>query len=162
LTNSFEWRGAFEGAEVGLLHADSFGSVGDTAPETDWQSMVLGHSLGWVTARDEDRRLVGFVNVIWDGASHAWLQDVMVSSSARHHGVGTRLVAIARGACTRAGCAWLHVDFAENLVPFYVGACGFQPTAAGLIRLDQLDEVDQLDEIDQLDQVAGFDRFESP
>jgi GNAT superfamily N-acetyltransferase len=162
LTNNFEWRGAFESAEVSLLHADSFGNAPDNAPETDWRSMVLAHGLGWVTARDEDQGLIGFVNVIWDGGSHAWVQDVMVSSSARHHGVGTRLVAVARGACMRAGCAWLHVDFAEDLRPFYLGACGFQPSAAGLIRLDQLDEVEQLDEIDQLDQVGGLDPFESP
>jgi GNAT superfamily N-acetyltransferase len=150
LTESFEWRGAFESAEISLLHADAFGSTSHAAPETDWRSIVRAHSLGWVTARDEDRRLIGFVNVIWDGGAHAWLQDVMVSSSARHHGVGTRLVAMARGASTRAGCAWLHVDFAEDLGPFYLSACGFHPTAAGLILLGRLD------------QVEGFDPVESP
>ena len=152
MTDSIEWRGEFESAEVSLLHADAFGSTSDAAPgtsdaaqETDWRWLVRAHSLGWVTARGEDRRLIGFVNVIWDGGAHAWIQDVMVSSSARHRGVGTRLVALARGAGTRAGCTWLHVDFAENLGPFYLEACGFQPTAAGLMRLNRLDRFDPVE-----------------
>ena len=29
-----------------------------------------------------------------------------------------------------------HVDFDEHLRPFYLGACGFAPTSAGLIVLD--------------------------
>jgi hypothetical protein len=39
------------------------------------------------------------------------------------------------GAARAAGCEWLHVDFGEHLAAFYVGACGFRPTPAGLIRL---------------------------
>jgi hypothetical protein len=29
----------------------------------------------------------------------------------------------------------LHVDFDDELDPFYFGACGFIPTRAGLLRL---------------------------
>jgi len=35
-----------------------------------------------------------------------------------------------------AGCEWLHVDFEDHLGPFYFGRCGFRPTSAGLLRLD--------------------------
>jgi GNAT superfamily N-acetyltransferase len=148
-----QWRGEFESAEVGLLHADAFGSPADTEAEaeadagaadaadaaerqTDWRSTVAAHSLGWVTARDEGARLIGFANVIWDGGAHAWIQDVMVSSSSRNNGLGTRLVTAAREAATQAGCQWLHVDFEESLRPFYLDACGFAPATAGLIRLE--------------------------
>jgi hypothetical protein len=34
-----------------------------------------------------------------------------------------------------AGCEWLHVDFEPELRRFYLDACGFRPTDAGLIRL---------------------------
>ena len=34
-----------------------------------------------------------------------------------------------------AGCTWLHVDFEEHLHEFYLNACGFTPTTAGLIAL---------------------------
>jgi hypothetical protein len=34
-----------------------------------------------------------------------------------------------------AGMAWLHVDFEGHLRDFYLGACGFTSTDAGLIAL---------------------------
>ncbi len=126
------WRGAFDDAEVDALHAEGFDSPdGAGSPRS---AQVGAHSLGWVTARAESR-LVGFVNVIGDGGVHAWLQDVVVAAEARRHGVGTSLVAAARDGARDAGCEWLHVDFEEDLEPFYLGACGFSSTAAGLMRL---------------------------
>jgi GNAT superfamily N-acetyltransferase len=102
--------------------------------ETDWNSLLERQSLGWVTARDDDQ-LLGFVNVIWDGGAHAWIQDVMVSSTSRRMGIGTKLVSVACQHAKDAGCEWLHVDFEERLGLFYFVACGFEPTTAGLIRL---------------------------
>ena len=78
---------------------------------------------------------MGFVNVPWDGLVHAWLQDTMVASDARHRGVGTELVKAAVREARSAGCEWLHVDFGEQLRPFYLDACGFSPTDAGLMAL---------------------------
>jgi GNAT superfamily N-acetyltransferase len=128
----FEWRGFINNREVNSLHVDAFGA--DNSTETDWISLVQTNSLGWVTARDE-RRLVGFVNVISDGQTHAWIQDVMVFSGSRHMGIGSQLVAVAREASKEAGCKSLHVDFEEHLGGFYFQACGFRPTTAGLINL---------------------------
>lgn len=91
------------------------------------------HSLGWVTARNGNA-LVGFVNVPWDGLLHAWIQDVIVATSHRHQGIGSGMVAVVRDEAHRAGCEWLHVDFDPDLDAFY-RACGFTPTAAGLIAL---------------------------
>ena len=34
-----------------------------------------------------------------------------------------------------AGCEWLHVDFEEDLRAFYLGACRFTSTPAGVIAL---------------------------
>lgn len=103
--------------------------------EWDWLAQVERHSMGWVTARDDNGVLVGFVNVIWDGLVHAWIQDVMVASTARHRGVGVQLVAAARDQCRDAGCEWLHVDFDDDLSDFYIDACGFSPASAGLMEL---------------------------
>ncbi len=97
-------------------------------------AQVERHSLGWVVARD-DQALVGFANVVWDGLVHAWLQDVMVATSARRRGIGVGLVSRAREGATSAGCEYLHVDFDDELRPFYFDACGFTPTNAGLIEL---------------------------
>ena len=57
--------------------------------------------------------------------------------SARGHGVATELVGIARQHAAAAGCEWLHVDFDDDLRPFYFDACGFTPTNAGLIALQE-------------------------
>ncbi len=106
--------------------------------EDDWQTLVNEHSLGWVTARDGES-LVGFVNVVWDGLVHAWFQDEMVSTESRHRGIGVRLIEMARDQAKAARCERLHVDFDDNLRPFYFEAAGFTPTNGGLINLAELD-----------------------
>lgn len=136
MTIIYEWRGEFENSELSDLHRDAFESRADARIEADWKSVLERHSLGWVTARDGNH-LLGFVNVIWDGHVHAWIQDVMVNSASRNVGMGSQLVATAREASRDAGCEWLHVDFEERLSKFYLNACGFEPTTAGLIRLGQ-------------------------
>jgi GNAT superfamily N-acetyltransferase len=128
----YEWRGAFANDEVNALHAQAFETRVFDASEWNWEQLVAEHSLGWVVARDGGE-LVGFVNVLWDGLVHAWIQDVM--SARRGLGIGTQLVGVARDQARAAGCEWLHVDFDEHLRPFYFDACGFTPTTAGLISL---------------------------
>jgi GNAT superfamily N-acetyltransferase len=128
---SYRWRGEFTNDEVNILHADAFEH---RVFDDDWQQLVNSHSLGWVLARQGDH-LVGFVNVIWDGLAHAWIQDTIVAPTARHRGVGTQLVKTVERAARTAGCEWLHVDFDDHLRAFYFESCGFTPTNAGLIDL---------------------------
>ena len=127
----YQWRGAIDNDALENLHAEGFGR----APgHYDWRSQLEGHSLGWVTARDGGR-LIGFVNVAWDGATHAFILDTLVASDVRRGGVGTRLVELAVLESRAAGCEWLHVDFEDQVRDFYFTACGFEPTNAGLIAL---------------------------
>jgi GNAT superfamily N-acetyltransferase len=133
-----EWRGEFDNAEVNELHAEAFETRVFDASEWNWVELVHRHSLGWVVARVGDE-LVGFVNVLWDGSVHSWIQDVMVRTANRHQGIGQRLVAVARDGARAAGCEWLHVDFDDELRDFYHGACGFTPTNGGLIALQDPD-----------------------
>jgi GNAT superfamily N-acetyltransferase len=135
MTIAFQWRGSFTSDELNALHAEAFGTRVFDASEWDWATQVRDHSLGWVVARDDGGRLVGFVNVPWDGLVHAWIQDTMVAANARRRGIGSRMVAIAVEEARRAGCEWMHVDFDDDLRPFYLEACGFTPTNAGLISL---------------------------
>jgi GNAT superfamily N-acetyltransferase len=128
------WRAPFTSAEVNALHAECFETRVHSDEEWDWARLREQHSLGWVSAR-ESGALVGFANLLWDGLTHAWIQDVMVSPALRHAGIGTHLVATVRDHAREAGCEWLHVDFEEYLTPFYLGACGFTATRAGVIRL---------------------------
>ncbi|MFF4483532.1 GNAT family N-acetyltransferase [Streptomyces melanosporofaciens] len=131
MTITYEWRGDFDNAAVNALHAEAFGHA---QMPIDWQTQVHRHSLGWVCAR-EDGRLVGFVNVAWDGGVHAFVLDTMVAQGMRKTGVGTELVTTTAQGARAADCEWLHVDFEEHLRPFYFDACGFRPTDAGLIPL---------------------------
>ena len=135
VTATYEWRGLFTNEEVNGLHAEAFNTQLFSEAEWNWVQLVRQHSLGWVVAR-QGEQLVGFVNVVWDGLVHAWLQDTMVAATARGQGIGTRLVARARDGAKAAGCDYLHVDFDDDLRPFYVDACGFAPVSAGLLSLD--------------------------
>jgi hypothetical protein len=136
MATTYGWRGTFSNGEVNRLHAEAFETRLFSDAEWDWVELTAIHSLGWVTARRGDE-LVGFVNVLWDGLAHAWIQDTMVAIVARGDGVGTGLVAEAAKQSRVAGCEWLHVDFDDHLRHFYFGACGFRPTNAGLIALQE-------------------------
>ncbi len=125
------WRGAFESVEVEVVHGEAFGHE---PADFDWWSQVNNHSLGWVTARERDR-LIGFVNVAWDGGVHAFVLDTIVVSDRRRSGIGMQLVAAAASGARAAGCEWLHVDFEDHLREFYYAGCGFESTNAGLIPL---------------------------
>jgi GNAT superfamily N-acetyltransferase len=127
----YEWRARFDSGTLDALHASSFGRP---AEGIDWLARVERHSLGWVCAK-RGESLVGFVNVAWDGGVHAFVLDTVVAPDVRGHGVGTRLVTAAADGARAAGCRWLHVDFVPELSPFYLAACGFTPTAAGLLAL---------------------------
>lgn len=131
MTVDYGWRGAFADAEVEALHAEGFGHP----PTGDgWWARVNRHSLGWVCAR-AGGTLVGFVNVAWDGACHAFVLDTVVAATAQRLGVGTALVGAAADGARAGGCEWLHVDFEDHLRGFYLDACAFTSTQAGLIRL---------------------------
>ncbi|WP_417309374.1 GNAT family N-acetyltransferase [Devosia sp.] len=103
---------------------------------SDWHgdlAMILSRSLVHAGAYDGGR-LVGYVNVAWDGGTHAFLLDTTVDPDYQRRGIATALVRMVTAAAQARGASWLHVDFEARLGPFYE-ACGFRPTAAGLIAL---------------------------
>ena len=128
---TYTWRGDFENAAVNALHAEGFGH---SQVNTDWLAKVLRHSLGWVGATDA-KELAGFVNVAWDRGAHAFILDTMVAATERHSGIGTGLTTVAAMQARGAGCEWLHVDFEDEMAPFYFRPCVFTPTSAGLLGL---------------------------
>lgn len=94
---------------------------------------VLARSLCHVGAY-AGNRLIGFVNVAWDGGIHAFLLDTQVHPDFQRRGIATQLVRSATEESRRRGAQWLHVDYEPHLDGFYRN-CGFRPTLAGLIRL---------------------------
>lgn len=100
---------------------------------SDW-SPVLGHSLAYICAYQGDR-LVGFVNMAWDGGIHAFILDTTVHPDLRRCGIGRELVQRAADVAQRDhGIEWLHVDYPPHLTEFY-RQCGFRHTEAGVMRL---------------------------
>jgi ribosomal protein S18 acetylase RimI-like enzyme len=106
-------------------------------PDNVWSDFepVLSRSLAYVCAYQQDR-LIGFVNLAWDGGIHAFLLDTTVHPNFRRLGIGRELAAHAAQVTRERGIAWLHVDYEPHLESFYRG-CGFQHTEAGLMRLEQ-------------------------
>lgn len=94
---------------------------------------ILARSLVYCCAFIDDQ-LIGFVNLAWDGGIHCFLLDTTVHPLWQRRGIGRDLVGLARATAREQGMEWLHVDYEPQLEPFY-SACGFQPTAAGLIAL---------------------------
>ena len=132
MTVEYGLKGQITNAELNALFSTGWPSW-QTAPDTsDWQP-ILDHCLTYVTARDRGR-LIGFVQVAWDGRVHAFLLDTRVDPEYRHQGIGVKLVELAAKASKDAGCEVLHVDYTPDVTSFYE-ACGFTPTAAGLIWL---------------------------
>jgi GNAT superfamily N-acetyltransferase len=118
--------------ELAALHAAASGYVPELKDAEQWER-VLARSLCWVTAH-EGARLVGFVNVAWDGGIHAFLLDTAVHPGVGRQGLGTRLVQAASQEAARLGAGWLHVDYEPHLEGFY-RSCGFGGTKAGLLKL---------------------------
>ena len=101
-------------------------------PDHDWSDFgpVLARGLAYVRAY-EGERLVGYVNLAWDGGIHAFVLDTTVRPSPRRRGIGRRLVEHAVQAARERGIVWIHVDFEPHLARFYE-QCGFRSTLAGL------------------------------
>ncbi|MEJ7862917.1 MAG: GNAT family N-acetyltransferase [Pyrinomonadaceae bacterium] len=94
---------------------------------------VLNRSLAFICAYHKER-LVGFVNLVWDGNYHTFILDTTVHKEFRRRGIGLELVRRASIEAESCGAEWLHVDFEPHLQSFYE-QCGFRHTAAGLMKL---------------------------
>src|SRR5262245_18779759 len=98
---------------------------------------VLARSLSYVCAYAAERarrRLVGYVNLAWDGGVHAFLLDTTVHPDLRRQGIGRGRVYRAIETARERGAHWVHVDFEPPLRSFYLG-CGFRPSDAGVFPL---------------------------
>jgi ribosomal protein S18 acetylase RimI-like enzyme len=93
----------------------------------------LVRSLAYVCAY-QGERLVGFVNLAWDGGVHAFVLDTTVHPELCRRGIGSELVRRAADVARAREVAWLHVDCEPHLTGFY-RRCGFRHTEAGLMDL---------------------------
>ena len=94
---------------------------------------VLERSLTYVCAF-VGSRLVGFVNVAWDGGVHGFILDTTVHRDFQRRRIGTEMMKRASDIAAERGIEWLHVDYEAHLDAFYRG-CGYRKTQAGLLNL---------------------------
>src|ERR1700727_1176346 len=94
-------RFPIQDAELSALHHRAFSP---DQPETD------------AALRPWAGRLVGFLHVVWDGGTHAFILDTMVDPGFQRLGIGRDLVRTVTDEAFRAGCDWVHVDYEPEYV----------------------------------------------
>ncbi len=88
--------------------------------------MILGSFAFAVALDDSTGETVGMGRCISDGASDAYIQDVVVDPAFRGQGLGRRLVDRLLEQCRGAGILWIGVIAEPDSVAFYEKA-GFLP-----------------------------------
>lgn len=115
--------------EIGGLRA----SVGWDRDAGNWDR-VLENAYMHLTIHD-DGRLIGYANVISDGASNAFISDLMIHPDYQRRGLGRNIVRHAVGELKAAGIRGVHTTFVPELEPFY-RSCGFYIFKGGIIDTD--------------------------
>ena len=108
--------------ETAWVPSDAESSSGEEPPE--WPGGRLG------AGPDEGRRLVGLVRVVGDGASIAYVQDLLVHPDWQRRGIGARLLRDAMERFARVRQFLLLADDAPAPRAFYE-AMGLGPVGEG-------------------------------
>lgn len=81
-----------------------------------------------VAAAFDGGRLVGMARAVSDGASDAYIQDVVVEPDRRGQGIGSELVRMLVAELRKAGVSWIGLVGAPGTERFY-RKLGFSPLA---------------------------------
>ncbi len=82
--------------------------------------MIRG-SFCFMLARDGQGRIVGMGRVISDGASDAYIQDVVVLKDLRHKGIGRELISSLTRFCLEKEIEWIGLVAEPGTQKFYEG-----------------------------------------
>lgn len=99
---------------------------------------VLQNHFAYYAARNDDDGLIGYVSVLSDGISDAFLLDLMVRPDYQKAGLGIELVRTAIRDLKRAGIRCVQVTFNDDLEPFYK-RCGFHIFKGGIIDFKNME-----------------------
>lgn len=111
--------------------ADLRQTVGWDRSEDTYDRSIPKHYAHY-TARDKDNRLLGYMSVLSDGVSDAFLIDLMVYPEIQQTGIGAKIVRQAISDLKDAGVRCVQVTFGGGLEPFYA-QCGFHIIKGGII-----------------------------
>ena len=119
--------GRLEAEEIGELRT----AVGWDKCEGTYSTILKRH-FTYYTVRAEDGRLIGYMSILSDGISDAFLLDLMVHPDFRGKQIGSRLVKRGIQDMKEAGIRCVQVTFDENLREFYA-LCGFHVFGGGIV-----------------------------
>lgn len=94
---------------------------------------LLERSLEYIATFDQ-AKLVGFVNIAWDGGVHGFILDTTVHVEYQRQGIGLMLLDEAKRIAEQHKLEWLHVDFLPEYESFYRKA-GYESILAGLLEI---------------------------
>ena len=97
--------------------------------------MVSG-SFCFLVAREAGGRIVGMGRAISDGASDAYIQDVVVLEAYRARGIGAEIVRRLTERCVRAGIGWIGLVAEPGTRAFYE-PLGFRARAGHELMLHE-------------------------
>jgi ribosomal protein S18 acetylase RimI-like enzyme len=106
-------------------------SVGWDRSEGTYQE-ILNRHYTYYTVRNEDDQLIGYMSVLSDGISDAFLLDLVVHPQYQRKGLGKRIVKKAITDIKAAGIRCIQVTFNNDLESFYE-KCGFHIFKGGII-----------------------------
>jgi GNAT superfamily N-acetyltransferase len=106
-------------------------AVGWDRSEGTYEEILCRH-YAYYTVRAGDDRLFGYMSVLSDGISDAFLIDLMVHPDHRNRGIGRKLVRQGIKDMRDAGIRAVQVIFNNDLREFYEH-CGFFVLSAGMI-----------------------------
>lgn len=81
----------------------------------------------------EENKLIGFLNVVSNGVTDAYIQDVIVNPEYHGKGIGTNLMNLAIRKLKEDNIYIISVLFQESLLPFYK-KFGFYTILAGQLE----------------------------
>jgi len=81
-------------------------------------AMVSG-SYCFLVAREDSGRIVGMGRALSDGASDAYLQDIVVLESHRGRGIGREIIRRLTERCAAAGIGWIGLIAEPGTQEFY-------------------------------------------
>ncbi len=81
----------------------------------------------------DDNKLIGFLDVVSNGVTDAYIQDVMVNPDYQGKGIGTNLMKLAIDKLIEDNIYMISVLFQDSLLPFYK-KFGFNILLAGQLE----------------------------
>ena len=101
-------------------------------------AQILKRHYTYYIVRAEDGRLIGYMSILSDGISDAFLLDLMIHPDFQGKQIGRQLVRRGIKDMQDAGIRCVQVTFTENLRDFYA-RCGFHIFGGGIIDFKTMD-----------------------